>query len=283
MPTSTTAAPGRTKSEVTKPGRPIAATRMSASRQIEGKSETLRVADRHGGIARRQQRRHRLAHDLAAAENDSAAARERDCMLVEKSEDPGRSAGDKARPALVKQADVLRMEAVDVLQRVDGVEHAPRIVPGFERHLNEEAVDAVVPVAGGHSIQQRGRGGTGGQSERVGVEARFPGRLFLRRHVGLGRRVVASQNDPERRRHARPGRRPPLAPLRRRRRARAAPSRIRAFEDAEEGGLSIRRAYRTNESLASREPAEPAAQAAPSTEARQIAMAAFERTEAPRP
>ena len=112
------------------------------------------MADRHGGIARRQERRHRLAHDLAAAENDGAAARERDRMLVEQLENTGRCAGDKARPALVKQADVLRMEAVDVLLRVDGVEHAPRIMPGFERHLNEEPVDAVVPVAGADCVQQ---------------------------------------------------------------------------------------------------------------------------------
>ena len=51
MPTSTTTAPSLTNSRVTKPGRPMAATRMSASRQIAGRSfvfewQTVTVASR---------------------------------------------------------------------------------------------------------------------------------------------------------------------------------------------------------------------------------------------
>ena len=75
MPTSITVAPGLTKSGVTKPGRPIAATRMSAVRADGRQVRGLRMADRDRRVAVQQQHRHRLADDLAAARRPRRACR----------------------------------------------------------------------------------------------------------------------------------------------------------------------------------------------------------------
>ena len=59
---------------------------------------------------------------------------------------PGRRAGDEPGPSLVEQADVFRVEAVDVLQGVDRVEDASRSRAGRQRELHEDPVDAGVRV-----------------------------------------------------------------------------------------------------------------------------------------
>ena len=79
MPTSITVAPGLTNRGVTKPGRPIAATRMSAVAATAARSgvfewQIVTVASRCSSSMR-----HRLADDLAAADDDRARARRSGC------------------------------------------------------------------------------------------------------------------------------------------------------------------------------------------------------------
>ena len=72
MPTSMTIAPGWIKSAVRAAGRPRAATRISPCRQIAARSWRLRMADRDRGVLVKQQHRHRLADDVAAAHHHRA-------------------------------------------------------------------------------------------------------------------------------------------------------------------------------------------------------------------
>ena len=128
MPTSTTTAPGRTKSAATKPGRPIATTSSSASRQSAGSSRVRECAS--VTVASRAVRSAAIgfADDVAAPEHDRPAARERDLVRVQQREDPRGRAGNEARAALMEEPDVLGMKAVDVLAGIDGVEDPPRVV-----------------------------------------------------------------------------------------------------------------------------------------------------------
>jgi hypothetical protein len=74
-----------------------------------------RVAKRHGGVARGQQRGDGLSDDLAPAEDNGVGSRDRDTSGVEQSEDAGGGAGHEARPPLDEPSHVLRMHAIHVL------------------------------------------------------------------------------------------------------------------------------------------------------------------------
>ena len=73
-----------------------------------------------------QQQRHRLADDVAAADDDGARAGDGHAILLEQLDHAGRRAGDQPLAVLHETPDVLRREAIDVLGRVDGLEDAPR-------------------------------------------------------------------------------------------------------------------------------------------------------------
>ena len=92
MPTSMTVAPGRTNSGVTKPGRPIADTRMSAVARDRRQVGRVRVADGDRRVALQQQHRHRLADNLAAADDHRARAGNRNAAAVEHLDHAGRRA-----------------------------------------------------------------------------------------------------------------------------------------------------------------------------------------------
>ena len=61
--------------------------------------------------------RHRLADDLAAADDDGAAPLQLDPVLGEQLHDPGRRRRHERRVAEVELAGADRVEAVDVLRR----------------------------------------------------------------------------------------------------------------------------------------------------------------------
>ena len=64
-----------------------------------------------------QQVRDRLADDLAAADDDGAAALQLDLVLVEQLHDPGRRRRHERRVPEIELAGADRVEAVDVLRR----------------------------------------------------------------------------------------------------------------------------------------------------------------------
>ncbi len=122
MPTSMTVAPGLTKAGVTKPARPIATTRMSAVAATAGRSAVREWQMVTVALACSSIKRHRLADDVAAADDDGVAAGHRDVGAAQHLHDAGRRARAQRGPVLHQPADVHRAEPVDVLGRVDGLE-----------------------------------------------------------------------------------------------------------------------------------------------------------------
>ena len=143
MPTSITVAPGFTKSFVTSPGRPTAATRMSAWRQTSARSgvfewQIVTVASRCSSSSAIG-----LPTMSLRPMTTACAAGDRDLLAHEQLDDAGRRAGDERRPVLHHQPDVDRREPVDVLLRSDGVEDALRGIGAHrlrQRRLHEDAV-----------------------------------------------------------------------------------------------------------------------------------------------
>ena len=69
-------------------------------------------------------------------------AGQRQPRLLDQLHHPERRAGDEARLAHQQAADVLRVDAVDVLARIDREQHAARVDAGGQRQLDQDAVDA---------------------------------------------------------------------------------------------------------------------------------------------
>ena len=124
MPTSTTAAPGFTQSAWTMSGRPTAATMMSASRRRFRHVLTARVDHGHGRVCASgsEQQGHRHPDNPAPSQDDRPLALKRNVRPPQHLHDAGGRARQQAvGPALHEPAKVDRMEAVDVLGRVDAI------------------------------------------------------------------------------------------------------------------------------------------------------------------
>ena len=146
MPTSTTTAPGRSISPVTSPGRPTATITISASRTSARQVGRARVADRHRGVLPEEQERRGLAHDVGTAHHDRALAGELDPGALEDLHRRVRGSGQEALVAECQQARVEGMNAVDVLGRVEHVDHGAEGDRGRQRHLDDDPGDCRVAV-----------------------------------------------------------------------------------------------------------------------------------------
>ncbi len=126
MPTSITTAPGRIMSPVTSFARPAA---------------TMRISPRN------VERSHRLADNVAPADDNAVLSRRIDARRAEELPNPGGRAGDESIPLPDEHlADVHRMEAVHILGGMDAPHHRVGIdLPG-QRHLHEDAVDLRIGV-----------------------------------------------------------------------------------------------------------------------------------------
>jgi hypothetical protein len=100
---------------------------------------------------------------------------------------PGQQRGDAARRARAQAelaqrqvADVLRMEAVDVLARVDAVDEAGRVATVRQGQLDQDAVHLGIGVEPVDQRQQLLVGGVRGQVVVDGANAHFSAarRLF---------------------------------------------------------------------------------------------------------
>ena len=154
-PTSITVAPGFTMSGVTSPGRPTAATRMSARRVWRGEVVRARVADRHRRVLGKEEHRHRLADDLAPPDHDRLVALQLDPVLLEHHHHARGRRRHEERLAEVETARVEDVEAVDVLGRVDRAQHRRLVHVRGERKLDEDPVDTVVRVELVDEIEDR--------------------------------------------------------------------------------------------------------------------------------
>ena len=110
---------------------------------------------------------------------------------------PSGVAGTSVGRAEVELAGVERMEAVDVLRRLDRADH-PRLVDvARQRQLHEDGVDPRVVVELGDLREQVVLGGLCRKTEVGGVDAGLDRGLVLEADVDLGRRIVADEDGDE--------------------------------------------------------------------------------------
>ena len=141
IPTSTTTAPGLSIAPVMRPGWPAATTTMSARRDVAGEVAGPRVADRDRRVLLDQQERGRHADHRRATDDDRVAARDLDPGPPQ---DLDRGVGRRRQEPVVAEAEeagVERVDPVDVLGRVDGVDDRAQPDRRRQRHLDDDAVD----------------------------------------------------------------------------------------------------------------------------------------------
>ena len=200
MPTSITTAPGLTHSPRIISARPTAATSRSARPTVAARSrvfewQTVTVASAPSssaaiGLPTMFDRPTTTAFAPASGRRASSIS-----FITPK----GVQATKRGSP-MQQAANVLGVNAVDVLARIDGEQHAPRVDAGGQRQLDQDAVDAAVGVQRRDDLQELVGGRRGGQPVVEGLDAglRAGGRLVA--HVDLGRRIVADEDDGQPRR-----------------------------------------------------------------------------------
>jgi hypothetical protein len=144
-----------------------------------------------------------LADDVGAPDDDGVAALEGDVVEAQGLHDAGGRAGATGRQPEVEAPHVDRVEAVDVLVRIDRCEHGVAVDLIGERQLHEDAVHGVVgvelPDGAEHGLLRRlprQAHHPPGQAERLRG-------LLLLRHVDLRGGVVADEKGDQAGRPAR--------------------------------------------------------------------------------
>ena len=169
------------------------------ARQVGGP----RMADRDGGVGVQEHQRHRLADDVAAADHHGVAAGHRDVRAAQHLHHPGRRARAQRGAVLDQPPDVDRAEAVDVLVRIDGLEHGHlgvRAERRRQRRLHQDAVVRGAGVQAPHLAEDVLERGGRRQADQVDRQAGLAAGADLVANVDLGRRIRADQHDAERRR-----------------------------------------------------------------------------------
>ena len=108
---------------------------------VAGEVAVLRVADRDRGVLAEQQERGRLADDVRAPDDHDPLARERDVRTLQ---DLDRGVGGRRQEPVVaeaEQAGVARVDAVDVLGRIERVDDGRERDPLGQRHLDDDPGD----------------------------------------------------------------------------------------------------------------------------------------------
>ena len=92
------------------------------------------------------QLRHRLADNIRPAEDDTFPAARLNIVAFQQSHDAQRRGRDEARQADGHAPDILGMEAIDILARVDGLNDFLLVDMPGQGQLHNEAVNVVVEV-----------------------------------------------------------------------------------------------------------------------------------------
>ena len=140
---------------------------------LRGEIDGSRVADRDGRVLGEQQVRHRLADDLAAADDDGATALELDAVLVEQLHASRGRGRNERRVSEIELAGAHRMEAVDVLRRRDEARRSAAVELLRQGQLDEDAVHLVVSVEPLDELAQLLGRSLGRQPVVVALDARL--------------------------------------------------------------------------------------------------------------
>ena len=144
MPTSITVAPGLIHAALTICGRPTAATRISARRQIAAASRLFECTVVTVQSAAKKQGRQRLSDKIRSAQDDRLGAREIGMHRAQQGQAALRRARHQTRKARPQPPDIERVKAVDVFGGVDGGNDAAGIEVPRQRQLNEYPIDPVI-------------------------------------------------------------------------------------------------------------------------------------------
>ena len=165
-----------------------------------GKVLGARMRDGHRAVLAQQKLSHRLADDVGASDDDRVEARQIVLHRLCKDDRADRRARRQRALADRELADVDGVEAVDVLGRIDRIQHLHAVDVLGQRHLHENAVHGRVAVEARDEIEQRGLRRLLRQLVLEGLHADLDGLLGLVAHVDLARRVLAHEH------HREPGR-----------------------------------------------------------------------------
>src|SRR6266404_4212206 len=118
-----------------------------------GKVASFGMADGDGGVCMHQQKRHRFANDVAAAEDGGVGALNLNIVAAQNFHAAGGRAGNEAGTAADQPAKVHRMEAVNVFCGINGFENSFGVDLRRERKLNQDSVHRIVVVKVFHKVQ----------------------------------------------------------------------------------------------------------------------------------
>jgi len=116
--------------------------------QVRGKVRRAGVADGHRGVLAQEQERRGLAHDVGAPDDDSPGALQLHVGPLEELHGRVGRGRQEAVVAQRQQAGVQRVDPVDVLGRVEGVDHDPQRDAGRQRLLDDDPGDRALGTEG---------------------------------------------------------------------------------------------------------------------------------------
>ena len=142
-----------------------------------------------------QEHGHRFTDDVAAPDDDGVLTGDRNVVTPENLNDAVGRAGAQAGASGREQADVERMETVDIFFGRDGEQDALRIDVRRQRKLYENAIDVRRVVEVPDENQEVFSGDIGFGRDGFAADADILGRLRLVADVNLGSRVIADKHD----------------------------------------------------------------------------------------
>jgi len=169
-----------------------------------GKVPGAGVRGGDGGVGGEQQRRHRLAEQVGAADHHGVEAGEIGAMgLADKQHGASGRAGNQAAVEISghQLAGVDHMQPIDVLLGPDRLDHRIGIEMRGQRQLHQDAVDVGILVQRGHQRLKFGLRGVLGQGVLHRFEAALLGHAALGGDIDMGGRIIADNHHGE----ARPG------------------------------------------------------------------------------
>ena len=152
------------------------------------------VADGDGGVFLKQQQRHGLADDIAAADDHGVLARDRHARRLEHMQRSLGRTGDHAVLATGQTAHIHRMEAVHILFRTDQRQRPMLVQMSGQGKLYQNAVNGFVLIGPFNSGFQLRLRGFRPHPKGLGVDPQPGAGLFLVGYIGLAGRIVSHQN-----------------------------------------------------------------------------------------
>ena len=159
-----------------------------------GQITGARMRDGHRAVRAQEQLRHRLADDVGAAEYDSAQAGEIAQAILQQHQAAQRRAGHQRVLARRQPTRVDDMKPVDVLGRVDGVDHRGGVDLRRQRQLDQDAMNGWVAIQPFDQGQQIVLTGFDVQPVFETAHPDLQGLAGLVAHIDFAGRIVADQD-----------------------------------------------------------------------------------------